>query len=236
MYIGGVSHRIFIPTQSADDWQKLLADPGKQWRTGYSARALAYCWESADGFPPEVALLFSRSDVSAFQNVEILFSLPEHKIAMPPRGGHPSQNDLFVLAKARDGHLIAITVEGKVREPFGETLGEWNAETSRGKNERLAFIREQLGLTGELPAQIRYQLLHRTVSAVIEAGRFNARVAVMIVHSFNQNDLRFEDYRDFLTLFGTEAAEPSRLYWLKKIRNIELYSGWARGDEKFLRA
>ena len=229
-----MSHRIFIPTKSAIDWQQFLADPEKQWRTGFSAKSLAYCWESAEGFPPEVAQLFTRSGIPHFRNVELLLALPERKVIMPPRGGHPSQNDLFVLAKAGDGQLIAITIEGKVSEPFGEALGEWKAEASRGKTERLAFIKDQLGLSGELPKNVRYQLLHRTVSAIMEAGRFNASNAMMIVHSFHQSDVWFDDYQKFLTLFGVQAAEPGRLFFLKETHGVKLYSGWARGDEKFL--
>jgi len=48
--------RIFKFTSGPNDWQSLLADPVKQWRKGFSARTLAYCWEAADGFPPEVAV------------------------------------------------------------------------------------------------------------------------------------------------------------------------------------
>jgi hypothetical protein len=230
-----LSGRILIPTQGAGDWRRLLAQPEKHWRTGFSARSLAYCWESAEGFPPEVAGLFSKSDVPAFQHIELLLALPEHTVALPPNGRHPSQNDLFVLARANDGGLIAITVEGKVSEPFGDTLGGWNAEASRGKIERLAFIQEQLSLSGQLPAKIRYQLLHRTASAVLEAGRFHTRNAAMIVHSFSQDDLGFDEYRAFLALFGVPDPAPGRLFLLNKTQGINLYSGWARGDEKFLR-
>jgi len=42
-------------TSGPDDWQKLLAKPEKQWKSGYSARTLAHCWEAVDEFPPEVS-------------------------------------------------------------------------------------------------------------------------------------------------------------------------------------
>jgi hypothetical protein len=167
--------------------------------------------------------------------VELLLAIPEHQVSMPPCGGHPSQNDLFALGKASDGQLITITVEGKVSEPFGPTLGEWNAEASHGKTERLTFIQERLGLTDELPTYIRYQLLHRTVSAIIEAERFNARYAAMIVHSFSQDDLWFDEYARFVALFGAQVASPGKLVLLKETHSINLYSGWARGDARFLR-
>lgn len=159
-----------------------------------------------------------------FQNIK--------SYCLPPRSGHPSQNDLLLLAKASDGQLIAITIEGKVSEPFGETLGEWNGEALGGKTERLTFIKERLGLTGELSTHIRYQLFHRTVSALVEASRFNASYAAMIVHSFNQSDLWFDDYQNFLDLFGIQAPVPGKLFFLKETQGIKLYSGWARGAEK----
>lgn len=44
-----MSH-IYIPTTSPEDWRRLLAEPDKHWKRGYSARALACCWET-EGFP-----------------------------------------------------------------------------------------------------------------------------------------------------------------------------------------
>lgn len=225
-----MNHRIFVPTKNTDDWRKLLADPEKHWRTGYSAKTLACCWESADGFPPEVTQLFSGSGILIFQKVQLLLAFPEYKVFIPPSKGHPSQNDLFVLAKGSDGGLIAITIEGKVAEPFGKTLEEWKTHLSSGKIERLAFLQDQLGFNDELPSQLRYQLLHRTVSALIEARQFNASNAAMIVHSFSQEDLWFDDYQSFLALFGVQAARPGQLYFLKETHGIKLYSGWARGN------
>ena len=224
----------YVPTSGAEDWRKLLADPGKHWRSGFSARSLAYAWETAKGFPPEVFRLFTESGVPAFQSVELLLAIPEHKVFMPPYSGHPSQNDLFALARDGEGDLIAITVEGKVAESFDKTLGEWNAENSRGKAERLKFIKERLGLGGELPSTIRYQLLHRTTSAIVEAQRFNARSAVMVVHSFSQSDQWFEDYRAFTEIFGVPGATVGRLHFLTDANGLRIYSGWARGEERFL--
>ena len=72
-------------------------------------------------------------------------------------------------------------------------------------------------------------------SAIIEADRFNARNAVMVIHSFNQEDLWFDEFRAFLALYGVQAA-PHQLYFLKEIRGVNLYAGWARGDSKYLLA
>lgn len=224
--------RFYIPTKSADDWKTLLVDSEKQWRSGYSAKSLAYCWESASQFPLEIENLFLSSGVAAFQEIQLLLAFPEHKVPLPG-GKAESQNDLFVLAKDYDGHLVALTVEGKVSEAFGPTLGEWYNLPSSGKEARLQYIRQELGLSETIPSNVRYQLLHRTVSALIEAKRFNARSAVMIVHSFSPNNRWFEDYKTFLTVFGTRG-EIGELVFLKQLGDIKLYAGWANGDARFL--
>lgn len=118
-------NRIYIPTSGVGDWRKLLADPVKHWRTGFSARSLAYAWENTSGFPEEIQDLFTTSD-PPFQDMELLLVIPEHKVLMPPYGGHPSKNDLFVFARNSSNSLVAISVEGKVSESFDKNLSEWN--------------------------------------------------------------------------------------------------------------
>src|SRR5688572_14160915 len=132
--------------------------------------ALAQCWEEAKGFPAEIQKLFSTQP--RFHALDLLLAVPEHKIDLPG-GRRPSQNDIFVLANAGDD-LVSIMVEGKVDECFDKTIGKWLSSDSAGKRKRLTYLREQLGLA-EIPDTIRYQLLHRTASAIIEAKRFNAK-------------------------------------------------------------
>ncbi|MGH7925887.1 MAG: DUF6946 family protein, partial [Candidatus Binatus sp.] len=47
---------MFLPTVRMIG-KRFLADPRKQWKSGFSARTLAQCWESANGLPPEIASL-----------------------------------------------------------------------------------------------------------------------------------------------------------------------------------
>jgi hypothetical protein len=105
-----------VPARSADDWQRLLAEPDKHWRTGYSAKALAHCWQSAGDFPPSVRAVFNASPIELFQGITMLLGIPERRVPLPGRG-KASQTDLFVLAKSGDD-LVSIAVEGKVAEPF----------------------------------------------------------------------------------------------------------------------
>ena len=225
---------IYVPSQGVEDWRRFLAEPEKQWKTGYSAKSLAYSWEEANGFPREIQTIFKDSEFEDLKDIEPLIIIPEHQVPLPPKGGRPSQNDIFVLAKA-DNKLVSITVEGKVSETFGESLGKWMSSLSAGKKERLNFLKDQLGLTGDLPHNIRYQLLHRTASAILEARRFTAKRAVMLVHSFSQEMEWFEDYSNFLKLFKTSVS-PSQLTWLSNINGIQLYCGWVKGDQQYLNA
>lgn len=221
--------RIYIPASSAEQWAQFLGDPEKHWRRGYSARALAYCWQEADGFPPEVKSVLSTSP--HFSDIELLLAMPEHRVPLPG-GSRPSQNDLWVLARA-GGNLVSIAVEGKVSEPFGPTMQEWLTDSSPGKVKRLAYLCDQVGLEEPLPDCLRYQLLHRTASAVIEAERFNASHAVMLVHSFSQFDESFQDYEFFVSLFGG-AASLNRIERVNSRRGITLHLGWVRGEARFL--
>ena len=82
---------------------------------------------------------------------------------------------------------------------------------------------------------MRYQLLYRTAAAVIEARRFNAKSAMLVVHSFSQEDCWFEEYLTFLGLYG-QTARVGELVRLAEADGVVLYSGWARGEERFLRA
>ena len=222
----------FYPIKSPEEWQQLLAKPDKHWRTGYSAKALAYCWQEAGDFPQSVRKVFANSGIKLFCDVKLLLAFPEYRVAL--LGGHrASQSDIFVLAKGC-GQLISIMVEGKVHEPFGETVAEWKAEGGWGKGRRLGYLCQLLQLDKDKVNNIRYQLLHRTASAVIEANSFNAPNALMLVHSFSKTDEWFDDYSQFLALFDAKG-EPDSLVFAKNLDDVNLYFAWVKGEGKYLR-
>ena len=226
--------RIYVPTEGPEDWSRLLARPDVQWQKGKSARTLAYCWEEeGDDFPQCVRRVFEASGIRLFERAELLMAFPEHKVHLSG-GSHPSQNDVFVLGKG-EGELISITVEGKVSEPFGPTVEEWIENGSPGKQQRLAFLLNLLGLKKKDVDGVRYQLMHRTASALIEAKKFNAMNAMMLVHSFSQADDSFEDYRRFVELFGLVVGGIDEIVGPRYLGRIDLYFGWVRGDEEYLR-
>ncbi|WP_370234651.1 MULTISPECIES: DUF6946 family protein [Henriciella] len=200
-----MTKRIFLPTQSAEDWRALLADPDKHWREGYSARTAAEHWEISSGLPTEIESVFERAELGS---CELLAAFPEWKTPLPG-GRRESQTDILALISTARGLFVA-GVEAKVAEPFGPTVSEWLAGASMGKLERLDFLQRKLGLYGDVSG-LRYQLLHRTAAALIEAERFSAAGAAMIVQSFSPVSAWKDDFEAFANALGLESGVPHTL-------------------------
>lgn len=207
------------------------------------------------GFPPAVRDVLNASGVTSLKSLKPVTIFPEVKSVLPG-GNRCSQTDLWVLASrpvapfahlgddedpdwisidanstyafAEPRELVSIAVEGKVREDFGPLMSDWLKNASLGKQSRLRFLCHRLGLTVEsLPGSIRYQLLHRTVSALIEAEKFCVKHALMLVHSFDPNDCGFRDYQAFASLLGAEAAANSVVSAGER-SGIQLHLAWVR--------
>jgi len=223
--------RILAFTSGPQDWQALLADPVKHWKSGYSARTLAHSWEAVDGFPSEVALPFTQSTEPLLESLAPILAVPEFKVPLPG-GVRASQNDIFVLARSSSGP-VSIMVEGKANESFGPTLDEWRSEATPGKEERLSFLLRSLGLGTVLAGSIRYQLLHRAASAIITGEQYRATAAVLLVHSFSQVRAGWSDYQAFTRLFGVEATVGS-VQRLGSSSSVPLFGVWVVGNPMYL--
>ena len=214
---------ILVPTRSTADWKAFLAAPDRQWRAGYSAMATAQSWEAAKGLPPEIAILLGR-------DAKALIVIPEHKVPLPGPG-RDSQCDVFAIARTTD-ETLAVSIEAKVDEPFGPAVGEWLTNASEAKHTRLGALCDLLGCPAP-SEQLRYQLLHRTAAAIIEADRFKTDASAMIVQSFSQSHRWFEDFAAFCAFLGLDAKPNTPMrYDLPTGRTVIL--GWATGDRKFL--
>jgi hypothetical protein len=161
--------------------------------------------------------------------IEALIIIPEHKTPLPG-GSRDSQSDVFLLARHSKG-TIACTIEGKVDEPFGPTVGQQMVSPSAGQTLRMNHLCERLGLSG-CPDGIHYQLLHRTVSALIEAERFDAQHAAMIVHSFSPTKKWFDAFAAFVDLLGGAEARDGQPIVISGLSK-PLILGWAVGDQRF---
>jgi len=193
---------------------------------------LARSWESNEGtaFPPEVAEVLKTGSAFRLEGIRFLLAIPEYKVPIPG-GDRASQTDIMALAKTLNG-LMVMAVEGKVDEHFGPMLSEKKAEQSEGFNLRLDWLLKQLKLPATIPGEIRYQLIHRTASALLIANEYCARHAVMLVHSFSQTDKGFSDFYAFASLFDVKA-EMGRLLPLGEYNGVDLFIAWCRGDQRF---
>jgi GTP pyrophosphokinase len=140
-----------------------------------------------------------------------------------------------VLARLDGGGLATIAIEGKAEEPFGEdTVAEWRRHDSSGRKKRLQFLLETLSLPDdEQVGSVRYQLLHRTAAAVIEARRFGALHALMLVHSFSPQATWFDDFKAFTALFGATVPKNS-VRRVAAIGDVTLHLGWVSDSPRAL--
>jgi len=216
--------RILVPTLGTADWRRLLAEPETQWEREASAMEMAVSWEKAQeserGLPEEMIKAMDRQP--ALSGARLLVAFPEHKVVLKGRG-KPSQSDVWALVLTEGGYL-SMALEAKAGEPFGPTLGEWMKDASEGKHERLKSLCEILQVENP-SSELRYQLFHRTASAVLEAQRFRAPLAAMLVQSFRNDPVAWNDYEKFCGLLGVTAARGSILE-ARRSGAPRLFLGW----------
>ncbi|MBM4442422.1 MAG: hypothetical protein FJ027_18560 [Candidatus Rokubacteria bacterium] len=221
--------RIFIPSSGPSDWRRLLGDPVRHWVPERSAFECAVAWESARhtarGVPKALANALDSYQSTA--NAELVIAIPELQVDLPG-GGHPSQNDVWALLRAGN-EMVSLSVEAKAGEPLDRLVSEWLADASptSGKPARLAFLRESLGLQSVDVAGLRYQLLHRAVSALVQAERFRATIAILLIHSFGRDadEKSREDYQRFASAMSCAPAFNS-VVPVGRQTKIPLLIGW----------
>jgi hypothetical protein len=197
---------LFVPMTTTDQWTAELATR----------------WRIASGFPPEIGELLATSP-STF-GAKPLLAIPEHQVRL--RGGtKAAPTDLWVLARTRRG-LLSIAIDGQ--SSFGPTVEEWQANAAPQKTDRWAALCRLLEVNTVCAPSIRYQLFHRTASALIEARRFFATGAAVIVHSLAAAPGSFADFQRFVALMGGRLTRPGELIPVPSREGIELLFGWAQ--------
>lgn len=199
-----------------------LAKGTGDWKKGYSAYELAHSWVAADGVPQSVRTVLDGDPT--FRGARPIEGFFERKVDLGTPG-RPSQTDLLLLMKLRRGYGV-IAIEGKVEEPFSPLVAEWH-DGSGGRVRRLARLCETLGLAPDEVARLRYQLLHRTASAVYEARRYHCRQAVMLVHSFSRSGASFDDFAAFAAAMNLPPVRPGQMSRAKVCEGVQLRLAWA---------
>jgi hypothetical protein len=190
----------------------------------------AASWEAAESeLPLEISGLLSLSSELCLQNLQLLAAIPEWEVALP--GGETTSNtDVMAFCSNQEG-LAVVAVEAKVLESFGPYVGEKRKGASENQSVRLNYLHQLLKVEA-FPDTIRYQLLHRTASAILTAQAFHAKTAIMLVHAFATPMDRRSDFQAFCKIMGAEEVAPS-VYKVASIAKPQLFLAWCNGNEKY---
>ncbi|QQS14616.1 MAG: hypothetical protein IPK81_10915 [Rhodospirillales bacterium] len=201
-FFGGstLPNPVHVPT----DVRKYLAQ-AHHWKVGFSACELATSWVGAGDIPTPVRQVLDSAP--EWQGAAFIEGNFEKQVDLRTPG-RPSQTDLMVTMRLASGAGI-LAVEGKVDESFGPFVRELPDTTGYGV--RTAHLQRLLGVTPTDAGGLRYQLFHRTASALFEAERYAANHAVMLVHSFSKSDSSLPDFVTFATAIGMVGAGKGRL-------------------------
>jgi hypothetical protein len=220
--------------RTVEEWYQYAPPRGglKQWRNGYSAKEIAKAWCRTPGQPaPPAEFSDALAVLPGYQEVRVELGLPEHRIAFDGVPGEPRNADLVLSCSSLQGP-VAVSVEAKSRETFGDPVYQAVAEASRKFCEEIstnAIVRLHglvRGLMGPREpgapriGELRYQLLTATAGALLAARQTNAVVAVLVIHEFrptNVGSSRYADNARDLTQFvhrlgGTPPADD-RIWW-----------------------
>lgn len=215
--------RIAVPLLKAEDVIPHLGKP-THWKQGRSAKAVADSWFQANDVPPRVRAVLDQSP--EFSGAELIDAWLERCTDLGDRRGSASQTDLLAVLGLGD-ELAVMGVEAKVTESFGPLVSEWIGEGGEGKEDRLQRLCDLLGFDRSAVGDLRYQLFHRTAAAILEARRYRAKRAVLMVHSFCENATGLSDFEAFFARMGVQGAGRDKLSEPVQVAGVELWIGWA---------
>lgn len=214
--------RIAIPLLKPED---VIPHLGKatHWKQGHSAKAVADSWFKANDLPPRLRAVLDQSP--DLREAELVDAWLERCTDLGDRRGTASQTDLLAVLGLGD-ELAVMAVEAKVTESFGPLVSEWLREGGVAKTDRLHRLCALLGFDPGSVGDLRYQLFHRTAAAILEARRYRAKKAVLMVHSFCENAMGLPDFLAFFERMGMVDAGRDALSKPRQIADVRLWIGW----------
>jgi hypothetical protein len=225
---------------TVDDWFHLAPPAGgaRRWVDGRSAKELAKAWcgrGSDSAVPIELQeLLKTHPDIDG---AAIFEAFPERKVRFDDIPGEPRNADLVCIAE-RANQRIAISIEAKADEPFGELVSDV-LKTPRPSRRPERVKRLCQALFGRQPSELssigelRYQLLYGVAAALAYASQVDASRALFVVHEFvspssitERLEVNERDLNNFLKLLAPDAIPlAQRLYGPVRIPGNEFIPG-----------
>lgn len=205
----------------------LLRDPDLHWKQGRSAYEAAHSWIPAGlyaqgGWPPKV-----REAICAapeWSNTSIVAGFFEHATALDTMTG-PSNTDVLLVCN-NGSNLGVAAIEAKAGETFGERVQEW--KTTEGRERRYLWACDFFGVDPGECQLLRWQLFHRTAAAVLEARRFCARDAVMVVHDFSSTNASLHDFQAFSDRLKVSGNCVGSISEPISVQGVSLRLSWVR--------
>ena len=217
-----VIRRLHVPLKAPEDVISHLGKPS-HWKEGRSAKCLVDQWWHANALPSTVARMLDHT--SEWQGAELVDAYVERQTSLEDGRPSHSQSDLLAIV-ALENRLGIIAIEAKVDEGFDKTVSEWLGNDSFGKVRRLTKLCELLGISPDGIGDLRYQLLHRAASAILEAKRYRASQTAMIIQSWCPNASGFQDFVAFSQVVGMNLTAHGELTPSKCFNGVSLRIGW----------
>lgn len=214
--------RISVPLRKPEDVIPHLGSP-THWKQGRSAKSLADAWFQANDLPPRVRSVLEQDP--ALEGIELIDAWLERCTDLRDGRSTASQTDLLAVTGV-GANLAIIAVEGKVTETFDKLVTEWLSDGSEGKRQRLNSLCELLGLDPGEVGDLRYQFFHRTAAAILEARRYRASKAILLIHSFCPNATGLRDYVQFGQRLGFYNLQRDRISEAHDVGGVELRLAW----------
>ena len=218
--------RIAVPLLKPGDVIPHLGKP-THWKQGRSAKAVADSWFQANDLPPRVRAVLEQAP--ELKGAELVDAWLERCTDLGDRRGSASQTDLLAVLGV-GGELAVMAVEAKVTESFGPLVSEWIGAGGEGKEDRLRRLCGLLGFDRGAVGDLRYQLFHRTAAAILEARRYRAKKAVLMVHSFCENATGLPDYVEFFERMGMNGCGRDALSEPAQVGGVTFWAGWTVDD------
>lgn len=230
-----------IPIANLSDWGKsfIKKDSEKHWKDGYSAKEFAK--RVLDGsFEKDASKVFSLFLQIQFVSAEI------EKISyLDSFKGGQRNHDLACLAES-NGEKIAVCVEAKVSEDFGNTLALNFASLDLDKNKNKVQRINNLckiffGKSyDESLSNVYYQILTGLYGTVKYAKEINAKKSVFVIYQMNTQEEKsqsaskehLKDINDFLKLSGNPIFENANaMLKLKSYDEIETFIAFVEAEK-----
>jgi len=162
-----------------------------QWQDGRSAKETAKHW--INGIPQPF------KDLLKGYKFEFQLCSPEYVSEFDNLRGNGRNHDLLILALDPDENRIVISVESKVDESFGQTVGDYQNDIKKKKDKnvptqadiRISNLKTAMmsSITDSEFIKVRYQLLTVVAGTLSEAKKQKANSAIFVVQTFITNGL-----------------------------------------------